>query len=108
MTNLTTMTAEERRWIVEDDVEAVFGDADHGVAEKLRLGATELPENQTPDQVAARVEVADLLRDPDFVATSRRMAQRAREAGPEPDPQQFEVGKAVRNRERRAAASHWV
>ena len=106
MTNLTTMTAEERRRIVEDYVEAVFGDAAHEVAEKLRLGAPELPENPTPDQVAAWVEVADLLRDPDFVATSRRMAQRAREAGPEPDPQQFEVGKAVRNRERRAAASH--
>jgi hypothetical protein len=36
-----------------------------------------------------------LLRDPDFIATSRRMAERALEEGPEPDVAQFEMGKAV-------------
>lgn len=95
MTDLTTMTADERRRIVDDYVEAVFGDDPSGVADKLRVGAPELPEDPTPDQVAAWVEVAELLRDPDFVATSRRMAERAAAEGPEPDPAQFEVGKAV-------------
>lgn len=98
MTDLTTMTAEERRRIVDDYVEAVFGEAGDdpgGVAGKLRMGAPELPDDPTADQVAAWVEVAELLRDPDFVATSRRMAERARAEGPEPDPAQFAVGKAV-------------
>ena len=97
MTDLTTMNAEERRRILDDYLDAVFsGDAGAGtVADKMRIGAPDLPEDPTADQVAAWVELAGLLRDPDFVATSRRMAERAREEGPEPDPAQFEVGKAV-------------
>jgi hypothetical protein len=41
--------------------------------------------------VAAWVELAQLLQDPDFVATSRRMAEHALADGPAPDPGQFEV-----------------
>ncbi|HEX8105586.1 MAG TPA: MerR family transcriptional regulator [Solirubrobacteraceae bacterium] len=95
MADLTTMSAEERRRILDDYLEAVFGDERGAVAEKLAMGAPELPDDPTPDQVAAWVELAELLRDPGFVATSRRMAERARAEGPEPDPAQFEVGKAV-------------
>ncbi|PZS23557.1 MAG: MerR family transcriptional regulator [Acidimicrobiales bacterium] len=95
MTDLTTLTADERRRIVDDYLDAVFGDDPDAVAEKLRMGTPELPEDPTPDQVAAWVEIAELLRDPDFVASSRRMAQRALAEGPEPDVAQFEVGKAV-------------
>jgi DNA-binding transcriptional MerR regulator len=95
MNDLTTMTAEERRRILDDYLDAVFGDDANAVADKLRMGAPELPDDPTPDQVAAWVELAGLLRDPDFVATSRRMAERAKAEGPEPDVAQFEVGKAV-------------
>lgn len=95
MTDLTTLTAEERRRIVEDYLDAVFGDHRGAVAEKLNMGAPELPDDPTAEQVAAWVELAGLLRDPDFVATSRRMAERALAEGPEPDPAQFEVSKAV-------------
>jgi DNA-binding transcriptional MerR regulator len=95
MTDLTTLTADERRRIVDDYLDAVFGDQSGPVAERLRMGAPELPEDPTADQVAAWVELAQLLRDPDFVASSRAMAQRALAEGPEPDPAQFEVGKAV-------------
>jgi DNA-binding transcriptional MerR regulator len=95
MTDLTTMTADERHRIVDDYLDAVFGDHDGPVAAELRLGAPELPENPTADQVAAWVELAELLRDPDYVASSRRMAERALAEGPEPDVAQFAVGKAV-------------
>jgi len=95
MTDLTTLTADERRRIVDDYLDAVFGDYPSGVAEKLRAGAPELPEDPTADQVAAWVELAELLRDPEYIASSRRMADRARVEGPEPDVAQFEVGKAV-------------
>lgn len=95
MTDLTTLTADERRRIVDDYLDAVFGDDESAVADKLRMGAPELPEDPTADQVAAWVELAGLLRDPDYLASSRRMAERARAEGPEPDVAQFEVGKAV-------------
>jgi DNA-binding transcriptional MerR regulator len=95
MTELTTLTAEERRRIVDEYLDAVFGDHPNAVAEKLRMGTPELPEDPTPDQVAAWVEIAELMRDPDFVASSRAMAQRALAEGPEPDVARFEVGKAV-------------
>jgi DNA-binding transcriptional MerR regulator len=95
MTDLTNLTAAERRRILDDYLDAVFGDHDGPVAAKLRIGAPELPEDPTADQVAAWVELAELLRDPDYIASSRRMAERALAEGPEPDPAQFEVGKAV-------------
>ena len=95
MTDLTTLSAEERRRIVDDYLDAVFGDDPHAVAEKIRMGTPELPDDPTPEQVAAWVELAQLLVDPDFVETSRRMAARALAEGPEPDVAQFEVGKAV-------------
>jgi hypothetical protein len=95
MTDLTTLTANERQRIVDDYLDAVFGDDPNAVAEKMRMGAPELPDDPTPDQLAAWVELVQLLRDHDFVETSRRMAQRALAEGPEPDVAQFEVGKAV-------------
>ena len=95
MTDLTTLTAAERRRIVEDYLDAVFGSEPSVVADKLRMGTPELPEDPTADQVAAWVEIAELMRDPDFVASSRAMARRALAEGPEPDVAQFKVGKAV-------------
>jgi DNA-binding transcriptional MerR regulator len=95
MTDLTALTAAERRRIVEEYLDAVFGDAASPVADKLRMGIPELPEDPSPQQVAAWVELAALLRDEDFVASSRRMAQRALAEGPAPDPTQFQVSQAV-------------
>jgi DNA-binding transcriptional MerR regulator len=95
MTDLTALTAGERRRIVEEYLDAVFGDASGTVAGKYRMGIPELPQDPSPEQVAAWAELAALLRDPDFVASSRRMAQRALAEGPEPDPAQFQVSQAV-------------
>lgn len=95
MTDLTTLTADERRRILDDYLDAVFGGEHSEVAERMRIGAPELPDDPSADQVAAWVELAELLRDPDFIASSRRMAQRALADGPQPDASQFEVGKAV-------------
>ncbi|MGH9046543.1 MAG: MerR family transcriptional regulator [Acidimicrobiales bacterium] len=95
MTGLTNFTADERRRIVDDYLGAVFGTDASAVADKLTMGAPDLPDDPTPEQLAAWVELAELLQDPDFIATSLRMAQRALAEGPEPDVAQFEVGKAV-------------
>ncbi len=95
MTDLTTLTAEEHRRILDDYLDAVFGDEHNEVADKMRTGAPELPDDPTPDQVVAWIELAQLLRDPDFVATSKRMAQRAMGERPTPDPAQLDLRKAV-------------
>lgn len=85
MTDLTNLTADERRRILDDYLDAVFGDQESPVAERLRTGAPELPEDPTADQVAAWVELVELLRDPDYIASSRRMAERAQTDGAAPD-----------------------
>lgn len=95
MSDLTGLTAEERRRIVEDYLDAVFGDNRNAVAEALQTGAPELPDDPTAAQVAAWVELAGLLRDPDFIATSRRMAEHALAEEPAPDSIRSEVSKAV-------------
>lgn len=77
MSDLTTMTVEERRRILEEYLDAVFEGNQSPVADRLRTGAPELPEDPTPDQVAAWVELVALLRDPEYIDLSRRMAQRA-------------------------------
>jgi hypothetical protein len=45
------------------------------VAGKYRMGIPELPQDPSPEQVAAWAELAALLRDPDFVASSRQPDQ---------------------------------
>jgi DNA-binding transcriptional MerR regulator len=95
MTDLTTLTAHERRRILDDYLDAVFGEHPSPVAEKLRMGAPDLPEDPTPDQVAAWVELAELLRDPEFIAVSRRMADRGRTEGFDADPHYAARAEAV-------------
>lgn len=85
MTDLTSMTADERRRILDDYLEAVFTDQENAVAERLRTGAPELPDDPSADQVAAWVELVELLRDPDYIASSRRMAERAQTDRAAPD-----------------------
>jgi DNA-binding transcriptional MerR regulator len=85
MTDLTSMTADERRRILDDYLEAVFTDQESPVAERLRTGAPDLPGDPSAAQVAAWVELVELLRDPDYIAASRRMAQRAETDGAAPD-----------------------
>jgi DNA-binding transcriptional MerR regulator len=91
MTDLTNLTAQERRRVLEDYLDAVFGDQESPVVDRLRAGAPELPEDPTADQVAAWVELAELLRDPDFIAASRRMAEPAAIEAAEPDGVQLSV-----------------
>lgn len=97
MTDLTKLTAEERRRILDDYLDAVFADHPSPVADRLRQGAPELPPDPTADQIAAWVELAELLRDPDYIQTSRRMAQQASLDAAEPDGG-HEVAAAVTER----------
>ncbi|WP_406265284.1 MerR family transcriptional regulator [Nocardia sp. NBC_00881] len=77
MHKLVTLSAEERRRLIEDFVDATFGgvDANPEMAELIRSSLPELPDDPTPEQVAAWVQLAELTSDSDFRAASRRMAE---------------------------------
>lgn len=95
MTEATTLTAEERRRIIGDYLKAVFGDRSGGLADPMRVGAPDLAEDPTVDQVAAWVEVVDLLRDPGCIVGARGMGQRALALGPAPHPAPVEIANAI-------------
>jgi DNA-binding transcriptional MerR regulator len=77
MNKLARLSAQERRQIIDDFIAEVFTglDADPKLKEKLQLTAPELPEDPTPDQVTAWVELAELVRDPGFRQRMRKMAE---------------------------------
>ena len=85
MTHLTKLTVEERRRILDDYLDAVFDGEPNPVADRLRVGAPELPDDPSAEQVAAWVELVELLRDPHYIEASRRMVGPGRIEAGEPD-----------------------
>jgi DNA-binding transcriptional MerR regulator len=77
MNKMARLSAAERGQIIEDFIAEVFSgmDADPQLRGKLRLTALELPDEPTPEQVAAWVELAELVQDPEFRRRMRRMAE---------------------------------
>ncbi|MGN9810492.1 MerR family transcriptional regulator [Micromonospora sp. BQ11] len=77
MHRLTRLTTDQRRQLVSEFLDAVFGslDADAGFAGILRSMTPELPDDPDAEQVAAWMELAELSRDPDFRAGMRRVAE---------------------------------
>ena len=76
MHDLANLTADQRRRIITDLVDEVFAGLDEPgpVAEKMRTATPDLPEEPSPEQVAAWVELAQLVEDPGFRARVREMA----------------------------------
>jgi DNA-binding transcriptional MerR regulator len=77
MSRLAQISDEERKRIVTGFLDEVLGglDVDPGLEGRLRAGLPELPDEPSPEQVEAWVELAELVRDPDFRARIRRMAE---------------------------------
>lgn len=77
LNDLARLSAEERRRIIEDFVNEVFGGLDADPVLRDRIGHTEvgLPDDPTPEQVDAWVELAELVRDPDFRRRMRDMVE---------------------------------
>jgi DNA-binding transcriptional MerR regulator len=77
MTRLAHISDDERKRIVEDFLDEVLGglEIDPGLETRLRGTLPELPDDPTPEQVEAWVELAELVRDPDFRARIRGMAE---------------------------------
>ncbi|MGX1548922.1 helix-turn-helix domain-containing protein [Streptomyces adustus] len=76
MHRLTQLSAEERRRLIDDFIEGTFGtvDADPAAVAMVRAATPDLPADPTDEQVAAWVELAELVGDEDFRARMRRTA----------------------------------
>ncbi|MEV4460444.1 MerR family transcriptional regulator [Microbispora sp. NPDC049633] len=77
LNDLARLSAEERRRIIEDFADEVFGglDADPELRRRLRHTEVYLPDDPTPEQVDAWVELAGLVRDPDFRRRMREVVE---------------------------------
>ncbi|WP_395577324.1 MerR family transcriptional regulator [Streptomyces sp. BK79] len=86
MNRLARLSTAERRRIIEDFMAEVFegvGTADPDIRTRLRFAAADLPDDPTSEQVDAWVELAELIQDPQFRATMRRMIEsNAADRGP--------------------------
>lgn len=87
MNKLARLSAAERQRIMQEFVEETFhglDTVDPEIRERMRRTAADLPEDPTPEQVDAWVELAEMLRDPEFRARMRKAAEfNAADRGPD-------------------------
>jgi DNA-binding transcriptional MerR regulator len=73
---LAQLDASERRALLDRFWDRVSGDAPSDGAARLRqLGTVDLPDDPTPEQLDAWIELAELVADEDFQQTTRRNAE---------------------------------
>ncbi|GGT32884.1 helix-turn-helix domain-containing protein [Streptomyces chromofuscus] len=87
MNRLARLSAAERSRILQEFVDEMFhglDTADPAIRERMRTMAVDLPEQPTPEQVDAWVELAEMLQDPVFRARMREVAEfNAADRGPD-------------------------
>ncbi|OIJ67921.1 MerR family transcriptional regulator [Streptomyces mangrovisoli] len=87
MNRLARLSAAERQRIVDEFVEEIFhglDTADPWVRERVRTLGVGLPDDPTPEQVDAWVELAELLQNPEFRAAMRGVIEfNAADRGPD-------------------------
>ncbi|MDQ0605238.1 DNA-binding transcriptional MerR regulator [Streptomyces canus] len=72
MNRLARLSAAEREQIIDEFKEEVFGGLDDpGLRDRMRTFSIELPDDPTPEQVDAWIELAELVRDHGFRARLR-------------------------------------
>jgi hypothetical protein len=87
LNELARLSASERQRLVDDFITDSFGSVTDrsGIGERMRQVTPALPNDPTPEQLHAWVEVARLLQDPSFRARVREMAVAgAEQAGDQP------------------------
>ncbi|MGW1785742.1 helix-turn-helix domain-containing protein [Streptomyces sp. NPDC002143] len=87
MNRLARLSAAERSRIVDDFMTEIFDGldtADPDIRTRLRFAAADLPDDPTPEQVDAWVELAELIQDPAFRAQMRQTVEfNAADRGPQ-------------------------
>ncbi|MEU8707437.1 MerR family transcriptional regulator [Streptomyces sp. NPDC048565] len=82
MHRITQLSGEERRRLIDDFVVGTFGsDADPAAVAMVRAATPDLPDDPSGEQVAAWVELAELVGDEDFRIRMRRTAVRQAAGG---------------------------
>ncbi|BDU03956.1 MerR family transcriptional regulator [Nocardia cyriacigeorgica] len=108
MHKLVRLSEAERQRFIHDFIDDTFGGVDGNpeVVELLRSSMPELPEDPTPRQVEAWMELVELVQDPDFRDAVRRMAeyQAAERAAGDTTGLHHELTEAVREEVGRAVA----
>jgi DNA-binding transcriptional MerR regulator len=100
MHRLAHLSDAERKRIVADFLDQTFAglDIEPGFEARMRSATPELPDDPTPEQVDAWIELAELVQDDRFRATIRRMSEQhsaAREAGEELSGQDLRAAAAL-------------
>lgn len=94
MNRLALMSDDERQATIDEFLHQVFDglDVEPAFAERIRSGRPTLPDDPTPAQVEAWIELAELVQDESFRRSIRSMAERqaadratGRQAGPATD-----------------------
>ncbi|MEN3541193.1 MerR family transcriptional regulator [Microbispora sp. ZYX-F-249] len=90
MHRLARLSEDERQRLTGDFLDFVFGGLDADLAGIRRTMTPELPDDPEDEQIEAWIELAELVRDPEFGALMRRLAEqhladRANADGPRPD-----------------------
>jgi DNA-binding transcriptional MerR regulator len=90
MHKLARLSAQERQQMIDDFVDGVFAGVDPqapgaGIARRMRQLPAELPDDPTPEQVDAWVELAELIADPGFRQRARTMAVAGQQADQQAD-----------------------
>ena len=100
MHDLARLSAAERRRIVDDFLDDVLGDlaVDETIAERMRMARPDLPDDPSPEQVEAWIELAELVADPDYRRRIRAMSERARGGRPARRPRRGARRGAARRR----------
>jgi DNA-binding transcriptional MerR regulator len=98
MHKLARLSAQERQQLIDDFVDGVFAGTDPGapgagLARRMRQLPAELPDDPTPEQVDAWIELAELIADPGFRDRTRTMAeagQQPRQEAGQPDAPDYQ------------------
>ncbi len=106
--DLARLSTLERQRLVDDFVAETFGDGQDptGIGEPMRLATPALPDDPTPEQVQAWVEVAELVLDAGFRARVREMAD-ARSAQAATTASTTKPGRSSRPRSASTPAQRW-
>ena len=93
MSKLSQLSARERQQIIDDFVDGVFAGTNPdapgaGIARGMRQLPADLPDDPSPEQVSAWVELAELVADESFRQRARSMALAGQDAAAPPAPDQ--------------------
>jgi DNA-binding transcriptional MerR regulator len=91
MHELATLSAQERQRIIDDFVDEAFAGVEPRpqgahIADSMRQMPAQLPDDPTPEQVDAWIELAELVSDPGFKARVRQMAMAGSQSDEPPAP----------------------